>query len=77
MILIDVRTPEEYATGCAENAENIPLQELMAGNFPEIDKESEIQVYCRSGGRSSHAKILLENHGFTNVENAGGLHDVM
>ena len=77
MILIDVRTPEEYMSGHADGSENIPLQDLMAGKFPDIDKSSEIRVYCRSGARSAHAQSLLESHGFTNVENAGGLHDVM
>ena len=77
MILIDVRTPAEYMSGHAEGAENVPLQDMMAGKFPDVDKASEIKVYCRSGARSGHAKILMEHHGFTNVENAGGLRGVM
>jgi phage shock protein E len=45
--------------------------------MPNIAKESEIILYCRSGGRSARAKNLLLEQGYSNVENAGGLDDVL
>jgi len=77
MILIDVRTPEEYEESHADGANNFPLQDMMAGQMPDYPLDTEIQVYCRSGGRSESAKNLMVQNGFTNVTNAGGLNEVL
>lgn len=74
MILIDVRTPDEYAMGHYPNAINHELDRLMRGDFPQVPKDTEIQVYCRSGARSTAAKQLLEEDGFVQVTNIGGYH---
>ena len=72
--LVDVRTSGEYASGHIEGAVNIPVQELptRVGELGK-DKSKAIVVYCQSGGRSSHAKMLLERAGFTKVGNLGGI----
>lgn len=72
MILIDVRTPSEYADGHYPNAVNHELDLIMQGVFPDASLDTEIQVYCRSGNRSGIAKQLLERFGFINVTNIGG-----
>lgn len=76
MIIIDVRTPAEFATGHVGSAINLPLDQIAAGVMPDVDLDEKIVVYCRSGGRAENAKQILEFNGFTNVTNAGGLTDM-
>lgn len=72
-LVIDVRTPEEYASGHFKGATNIPLADLPA-RIPEIgDKQKPIVVYCASGLRSARASRILVKAGFRDVTNAGGL----
>lgn len=59
MILIDVRTKEEYESGHIDNAINHDIIEMMQGIFPNVDKNEEIAVYCESGNRSMMAKSIL------------------
>ncbi len=76
-LVIDVRTPGEFAGGGFPEAVNIPLDELP-DRIGEIgDKGREIIVYCASGARSSYAQRILAQSGYENVENGGGLHDMM
>ena len=75
-MLIDVRTPEEYAEGHAPGALNIPLADIMAGDLHELattDHATEVRLYCRSGGRAESARQLLAEAGFTHAMNIGGL----
>lgn len=74
--LYDVRTPQEYAAGHFENAENWSLKDMQAGNLPEVPKTTMIYVYCQSGNRSSQAARLLKDAGFSNITDLGGLQDV-
>ncbi|ADT89335.1 rhodanese-like domain-containing protein [Vibrio furnissii] len=71
-LVVDVRTPDEFAEGHVENARNIPLSDVATG-FAAIDKDQPIVVYCRSGNRSAMAMQALLEQGFTNVHNGGGL----
>jgi rhodanese-related sulfurtransferase len=73
--LIDVRTLEEYASSHATGAINVPLAEIQAGNYSKIDKNKAVYVYCRSGNRAGQAKTILEQAGYKNVTNVGGLDD--
>jgi phage shock protein E len=68
---IDVREPEEYATGHVENAINIPPAELLNNSkqLVNIPKNAEIVLYCKSGSRSNVSKNILESMGYTNVIN--------
>lgn len=77
MHLIDVRTKEEFEEGAAEGAVNIDIADMMEGKMPELPKDAEIGLYCRSGGRAGRAKTLLIKNGFTNVTNLGGLEDAI
>jgi phage shock protein E len=69
--IIDVREPEEYVTGHAKNALNIPPSELMDGTdkLATIPKDAEVILYCKSGSRSNVTKNILESMGYTNVIN--------
>jgi len=73
---IDVRTAGEYADGHVSQAVNIPYEEITE-RIGEVtaDKDALIYVYCRSGRRSGIAKGALEQAGFSNVVNLGGLDD--
>lgn len=70
--LIDVRTVGEFEQGSADGATNIPVDDL-SNNLTALpdDKGAPITVFCLSGGRSSHAKVILEENGYTNVTNGG------
>lgn len=77
-LLLDVRTPEEFAEGHASGARNIPVQQLAErlGELEQLldgDRRKPIVVYCRSGARASRAKSLLLESGFDQVSNLGGL----
>ena len=72
-VWIDVRTPEEYATGHLEDAHNIPHDQIgkrIAELVP--DKTTAIHLYCRSGRRSGLARDTLLKLGYTKVFNEGG-----
>ncbi|MCC5924443.1 MAG: rhodanese-like domain-containing protein [Crocinitomicaceae bacterium] len=75
--LVDVRSAGEYQGGSAGDAINIPVDDIQRrlAEFPK-DKNAKIVVFCLSGGRSSHAKHILEQNGYTNVENGGTFRQV-
>lgn len=77
-IIIDVRTPEEFATGAYPDAINIPLDEL-GERMGELGNNAarEIIVYCASGARSAYAQRLLGQVGYLNVKNGGGIAAMM
>ncbi|MBP6385509.1 MAG: rhodanese-like domain-containing protein [Pseudarcicella sp.] len=68
--LVDVRTPAEFEEGSVKGAVNIPLDKVQTQLVKFKDKK-HIVVFCRSGYRSSQAKSILEQNGFTNVTNGG------
>jgi rhodanese-related sulfurtransferase len=78
LLIVDVRTVAEFRGGAFPGALNIPLDDVMA-RLPEFgtDKDREIIVYCASGGRSAYAQRLLNQAGFTNVANGGGISQMM
>jgi rhodanese-related sulfurtransferase len=71
-VLVDVRTPEEFAAGHIPTAVNIPVTDI-ADRPPTKDKNALIVVYCRSGSRSAKAKTALEGLGYTGVVDFGGI----
>lgn len=71
--LYDVRTPDEYAEGYFMGSKSWPLQDIENGQYPKVDKNSKIYIYCRSGNRSAQAEALLKNAGYTNIINLGGI----
>lgn len=76
-LVVDVRTPEEFRMGAVDGAISIPLDELQERVAELGDMNREITLYCASGARSSYGQRLLQQMGFTNVHNGGGLHDMM
>ncbi|MGE0075310.1 MAG: FAD-dependent oxidoreductase [Sphaerochaetaceae bacterium] len=76
-IILDVRTPMEFSMGSFPGAINVGLDNLVQWAQAIGDKDRKIIVYCASGARSSYGLRLLAQQGFTNVENGGGLHDMM
>lgn len=74
-VVLDVRTPEEYAQGHIEGAKLRPLQTLKSnsewiGIAPSMT--IPIIVYCTVGVRSSQARVILKEHGFSNTYNLRG-----
>lgn len=75
-VIIDVRTPEEYAEGHVPGAIVIPNTEIESRAEMELpDKDQLILVYCRSGRRSKMAAQILVELGYTNVREFGGILD--
>lgn len=72
LVLLDVRTPEEYAEGHVQNSKLLPLQELQQRAEKELPKDSPIVVYCRTGVRSAQASQILVDLGFREVYNVLG-----
>lgn len=70
-MLLDVRTPREYAEGHIKGAKLIPVQQL-AEHLNTVPHDKQVYVYCKSGGRSSRASKLLASNGYTNIENIKG-----
>jgi phage shock protein E len=74
---IDVRTAVEHSMGHLEGSVNIPHGDI-AGKISAVteDKNAEIHLYCRSGGRAGKALRTLESLGYTNVVNDGGYDEI-
>lgn len=74
-ILLDVRRPDEFASGHLEGARLINW--LDTDNFKTeargLDKSHTVYLYCRSGRRSSEAAAWLRSQGYTVVDMAGGI----
>lgn len=69
-VLVDVRSPGEFATASAPGTINIPLSEL-GSRLGEIPKTSPVVLCCASGTRSGMAKLLLRKNGYSQVHNIG------
>lgn len=72
---VDVRTPAEFAQGSVKGAINIPLDQI-GNQLAKFKDKKNIVVFCRSGNRSSQAKVILEQNGFPNIKNGGSWEDV-
>ncbi|MCL2572800.1 MAG: rhodanese-like domain-containing protein [Defluviitaleaceae bacterium] len=76
VLILDVRTPEEFQSGHIENAILLPYSDLFAlAESVILDKDMTILVYCQSGRRSNIAAWLLYELGFTAVYDFGGILD--
>ena len=76
-VVVDVRTVEEFQLGAYPGAVNIPLDELQMRVIELGDKSRDITLYCASGARSAYAQKGLQQMGFTNVRNGGGIMQMM
>ena len=74
---VDVRSPEEFATGHMPGALNIPVEEIEQ-RWRELEpfRQGRIVVYCRTGRRSARAIEFLTQRGFTRLENGGGFEEL-
>ena len=73
-LIVDVRTPEEFADGHYPGAINIPHETILDGlNQLGVTADIAVILYCRSGNRSGQAEQALHEKGFTEARNAGGL----
>ena len=73
-LIVDVRTPEEFADGHYPGAINIPHDTILEGlEQLGVTEETPVILYCRSGNRSGQAEQVLQKKGFTEARNAGGL----
>ena len=68
-VLLDVRTPEEYAEGHIPGSVNHPLERMQSYDG---DVSAPIFAYCRSGARSARACALLEEMDYS-ATNIGGI----
>lgn len=74
IILIDVRTPQEYINGHIKGSINIPLQILSAEvEFRNLDKNTKVIIYCESGIRARKAIGILKKMNFTDVNSMRGI----
>lgn len=75
--LVDVRSQEEWDSGHLSGATHIPHTQI-ADRIGEVteDKSAKLVLYCQAGGRAGRAKEALEQLGYTNVENGGGMEDL-
>ena len=71
VMLLDVRTAEEFSFGSLPGAVNIPLDDLRE-RMQELPKEKEIIVFCAVGLRGYLAQRILRGHGYTAVRNLIG-----
>lgn len=67
-MLVDVRTPEEFAEGSIDGAVNIPLDQVQS-RVDEFRGKPSVVVFCKSGNRSGQAIKILEENGIHNVTN--------
>ncbi len=79
-VLIDVRTPDEFAERHIQGAVNVPVDDLeshldQVSKLTGGDTHKAIVVYCRSGHRAGRAKQTLSSHGYDRVTNLGGIDD--
>ena len=76
VIILDVRTPEEFAEGHIPGAINIDYRnENFSVALDTLDRNMQYNVYCRSGGRSTNASTLMKEKGFKVVNYEGSLND--
>ena len=72
-IILDVRTPEEFASGHIPGALNVPLNELPDRLASlKLSPAEEIVVHCQRGGRAASAEAILHESGYTQVRDLSG-----
>jgi rhodanese-related sulfurtransferase len=75
IVVIDVRTPEEYAAACIPGVVSMPLPEI-AKHLEELKRYDTVYVHCQSGNRSQRACSSFEALGLENTINVtGGLNE--
>ena len=75
VIIVDVRTEEEYAQGHIENAVLVPNESIADTPPDELPMDATLLIYCRSGNRSKQASQKLADMGYAQVYEFGGIND--
>jgi rhodanese-related sulfurtransferase len=65
-LILDVRTPQEFAGGHVPTAANIPVDQVMM-HAEELKKFGAIYIYCKAGVRAETASEILESMGVANI----------
>lgn len=75
LVILDVRTPDEFAAGHLPGAVNLDFQSAgFAADLGSLDRAVPYLMYCRSGNRSAQVRQMMSDLGFTEVyEIAGGI----
>ena len=74
-ILVDVRTPKEFARGSVPGAKNVPYEELLQRLDAFGTHDQSVLVFCESGRRAELAKVILVQQGWKEVHNMGSHRD--
>ena len=73
LVVLDVRTPEEFAGQRLPEATMIDFYEPdFANRIADLDRDAPYLLYCRSGNRSAETRALMEELGFTDVRDVDG-----
>lgn len=73
VVVLDVRTPEEFAAGHLDGALNVDVSSpQFTDRLAELDTDAPYAVYCRSGNRSAQAVTLMQQAGFEQVAHLDG-----
>ncbi len=73
-VVIDVRTPAEFASGHLDGATNIDVSaSTFSSRIRTLDRNTPYFVYCRSGNRAAQAITAMKALGFTNLANGMGI----
>jgi rhodanese-related sulfurtransferase len=71
LVVLDVRTPEEFAAGHVPGAKNVPY-DLVAARLAEIPRDKDVVLYCKSGRRAGLAADVLTAKGYTRLSHLEG-----
>jgi rhodanese-related sulfurtransferase len=73
LVILDVRTPEEFAEGHIDGATMLDFYEpTFAEQLATLDPDVPYVLYCRSGNRSGQARSMMAELGFTTVDDIDG-----
>lgn len=73
LVILDVRTPDEFAEGHIDGAIMIDFYEAdFSARLAELDPDVPYLIYCRTGNRSGQTRAILEDLGFTDVADVDG-----
>lgn len=72
-VLLDIRTPDEFASGRIAGATNVDFYAAdFTARLAELDRDADYVIYCRSGNRTTSALDIFRDLGFTSVRSVDG-----
>lgn len=71
LVVLDVRSPEEFVAGHVPGAVNVPYDQI-ATRLAEVPKDKDVVLYCRSGRRVGIAAQVLAQNGYTRLQHLEG-----